>query len=84
MNLAIRGAEGNTRWGDSYHDDKFFDLRADHVVSNPPFNDSEWGADRVKPEDPRFKYGVPPIATLTSCGFSIISIISHQMEKQDL
>jgi len=42
MDLAIRGAEGNTRWGDSYHDDKFFDLRADHVVSNPPFNDSEW------------------------------------------
>ena len=67
--------------GNSYHDDKFFDLRADYVVSNPPFNDSEWGADRTKPEDPRFKYGIPSIATLTSCGSSIISIISHQMEK---
>ena len=60
MNLAIRGAEGDIRIGDSYHDDKFFDLRADYVVSNPPFNDSGWGADRVKPEDPRFKYGIPP------------------------
>lgn len=60
MNLAIRGAEGDIRIGDSYHDDKFFDLRADYVVSNPPFNDSEWGQDRIKPEDPRFKYGVPP------------------------
>jgi len=60
MNLAIRRAEGDIRIGDSYHDDKFFDLRADYVVSNPPFNDSEWGADRVKPEDPRFKYGIPP------------------------
>ncbi len=60
MNLAIRGTEGDIRIGDSYHDDKFFDLRADYVVSNPPFNDSGWGADRVKPEDPRFKYGIPP------------------------
>jgi len=60
MNLAIRNAEGDIRWGDSYHDDKFFDLRADHVVSNPPFNDSGWGRDRIKPNDPRFKYGLPP------------------------
>jgi type I restriction enzyme M protein len=60
MNLAIRNTEGDIRWGDSYHDDKFFDLRADYVVSNPPFNDSEWGRDRVKPNDPRFKYGLPP------------------------
>jgi type I restriction enzyme M protein len=60
MNLAIRNAEGDIRWGDSYHDDEFFDLRADYVVSNPPFNDSEWGRDRVKPNDPRFKYGLPP------------------------
>ena len=60
MNLAIRGAEGDIRWGDSYHDDKFFELRADYVVSNPPFNDSEWGRDRIKPNDPRFKYGLPP------------------------
>jgi len=60
MNLALRGAEGEIRMGDSYHDDKFPDLRADYVVSNPPFNDSGWGADRVKYGDPRFKYGVPP------------------------
>ncbi|PMQ01210.1 MAG: restriction endonuclease subunit M [Dictyoglomus sp. NZ13-RE01] len=60
MNLVIRGAEGDIRIGDSYHDDKFFDLRADYIVSNPPFNDSGWGRDRVKPEDPRFKYGLPP------------------------
>ena len=59
MNLAIRGAEGDLRIGDSYHDDKFPDLRADYVVSNPPFNDSAWGADRVKEDDPRFKYGIP-------------------------
>ena len=60
MNLAIRGAEGDIKVGDSYHDDKFPDLRADYVVSNPPFNDSGWGADKIKEDDPRFKYGVPP------------------------
>ena len=60
MNLALRGAEGEIRIGDSYHEDKFPDLRAEYVVSNPPFNDSGWGADRVKYDDPRFKYGVPP------------------------
>jgi len=60
MNLALRGAEGDLRLGDSYHDDKFFDLKAEYVVSNPPFNDSGWGADRVTYDDPRFKYGVPP------------------------
>jgi len=60
MNLAIRGAEGDIRCGDSYHDNKFIDLRADYVVSNPPFNDSGWGRERVKPNDPRFKYGIPP------------------------
>ena len=60
MNLVLRGAEGDIRIGDSYHDDKFPELRADYVVSNPPFNDSGWGAERVKPEDPRFKYGIPP------------------------
>lgn len=60
MNLALRGAEGDIKMGDSYHDDKFLDLRADFVVSNPPFNDSGWGADRVKYDDPRFDYGTPP------------------------
>ncbi len=59
MNLAIRGAEGDIRLGDSYHDDKFPDLRAEYVVSNPPFNDSGWGAEKVKDDDPRFKYGIP-------------------------
>jgi type I restriction enzyme M protein len=59
MNLALRGAEGDMRLGDSYHDDKFSDVRAEYVVSNPPFNDSVWGAERITYDDPRFKYGIP-------------------------
>ena len=65
MNLVIRGVEGDIRVGDSYHDDKFYDMRFDYVTSNPPFNDSEWGAERIKPDDPRlringFRVDVPP------------------------
>ena len=55
MNLAIRGAEGDIRLGDSYHDDKFMHDRFDFVVSNPPFNDSKWGADKISEDDPRIK-----------------------------
>ena len=58
--LAIRRVEGDIKWGDSYHDDKFLNLREDYIVSNPPFNDSNWGRNRVNPDDPRFKYGLPP------------------------
>lgn len=61
MNLALRGLEGNLAdsWGDSFHDDKFPDLRADFVLANPPFNDSDWGGERLR-DDPRWKHGVPP------------------------
>jgi len=60
MNLAIRGIFGQIEYGNSYHNDKFPDLRADFVIANPPFNVSEWGADRVDDKDPRIRYGLPP------------------------
>lgn len=62
MNLAIRGIEANIAWNSegSFHNDAFKDLKADFVLANPPFNDSDWGGDRVR-EDVRWKYGVPPV-----------------------
>lgn len=61
MNLAIRGIEANVAWnsGGSFHNDALKDLRADFILANPPFNDSDWGGDRVR-DDVRWKYGVPP------------------------
>lgn len=61
MNLAIRGIEGNLGpvWGDSFADDKHPDLRADFILSNPPFNISQWGGERLT-DDKRWVYGVPP------------------------
>ena len=62
MNLAIRGIEANIAWnsGGSFHNDAFKDLKADFILANPPFNDSDWGGERLR-EDLRWKYGVPPV-----------------------
>jgi type I restriction enzyme M protein len=38
MNLAIRGIEDNIAQGDSFHNDRFPDLKADYILANPPFN----------------------------------------------
>ena len=60
MNLAIRGIEGRIEHGDSFHNDRHPDLRADYVLANPPFNVSDWGGDRLR-DDKRWEYGVPPV-----------------------
>ena len=59
MNLAIRGIEGRIAHGDSFHDDRHPDLRADFILANPPFNVSDWGGERLA-EDRRWRYGAPP------------------------
>ncbi len=59
MNLAIRGIGGQIEHGDSFHNDRHPDLRADFILANPPFNVSDWGADRLA-GDQRWRYGVPP------------------------
>jgi type I restriction enzyme M protein len=61
MNLAIRGIDANlgAENADSFHKDLQKDLKADYVLANPPFNDSDWGGDRLK-DDVRWKYGAPP------------------------
>jgi len=59
MNLAIRGIEGNIKWGNSFSNDLNKDLKADYILANPPFNDSDWGGENLR-EDIRWKYGIPP------------------------
>jgi type I restriction enzyme M protein len=61
MNLAIRGIESNIAWNSegSFQNDSHKDLKADFILANPPFNDSDWGGERLR-EDVRWKYGVPP------------------------
>ncbi len=59
MNLAIRGIGGQIAHGDTFHDDRHPDLKADFILANPPFNVSDWGGERLA-EDKRWRYGVPP------------------------
>ena len=59
MNLAIRGIEGQIAHGNSFHNDRHPDLKADFILANPPFNVSDWGGERLA-EDKRWQYGVPP------------------------
>lgn len=59
MNLAIRGIDGNIKLGDTFHEDKHKDLKADYIIANPPFNISDWGGEHLS-DDVRWRYGVPP------------------------
>ena len=59
MNLAIRGIEADLgpEHADTFRRDLHPDLRADFVLANPPFNDSDWFR---KNNDVRWQFGVPP------------------------
>ena len=61
MNLAIRGIDGDIgrEHADSFRRDLHKDLKADFVLANPPFNDSDWGGDKLQ-DDVRWKFGPPP------------------------
>lgn len=61
MNLAIRGIDADLG---KFNADTFFNdchptLRADFIMANPPFNLSDWGADKLA-DDVRWQYGLPP------------------------
>jgi type I restriction enzyme M protein len=62
MNLAIRGIDSSqVKWNNegSFLNDAHKDLKADYVLANPPFNDSDWGGDLLR-KDGRWQYGTPP------------------------
>ena len=59
MNLAIRGIEGQIAHGDTFHNDRHPDLKADFILANPPFNVSDWGGELLA-DDERWQFGIPP------------------------
>ena len=62
MNLAIRGIESSqVKWNNegSFLNDAHKDLKADFVIANPPFNDSDWSGELLR-GDGRWRYGSPP------------------------
>ena len=75
MNLAIRGIEGQIAHGDSFHNDRHPDLKADFILANPPFNVKDWGGDRLA-EDQRWQYGIPPKG---NANFAWVQHIVHHL-----
>jgi type I restriction-modification system DNA methylase subunit len=63
MNLAIRGIDSSQiKWNSegSFLNDALKDVRADYILANPPFNDSDWSGDQLR-SDARWQYGVPTL-----------------------
>ena len=61
MNLAIRGIDADLGEfsADTFFDDRHPRLKADFIMANPPFNLSNWGADKLT-QDVRWAHGLPP------------------------
>jgi type I restriction enzyme M protein len=82
MNLALRGIEANlgTHHADTFRNDLHKDLRADFVLANPHFNDSDWGGENLK-EDVRWKYGVPPVG---NANFAWVQHFIHHLSPNGI
>ena len=75
MNLAIRGIDGQIAHGDTFHNDRHPDLRADFILANPPFNVSDWRGELLR-DDKRWQYGVPPAG---NANFAWVQHIVHHL-----
>lgn len=78
MNLAVRGISGNLGdvAGDTFFKDQHPDLKADFIMSNPPFNQKQWRADNELVDDPRWAgFDVP------STGNANYAWIMHMISK---
>ena len=81
MNLAIRGIDAQMiAHGDSFHNDRHPDLRADFILANPPFNVSDWGGERLR-EDKRWQYGIPPKG---NANFAWVQHIIHHLAPRGM
>jgi len=80
MNLALRGIEADfgPEAADTFRRDLHPDLRADFILANPPFNDSDWFR---KDDDVRWKYGVPPKG---NANFAWVQHFIHHLGSQGM
>ncbi len=75
MNLALRGIDGQIGHGDTFHNDRHPDLKADFILANPPFNVSDWRGELL-PDDKRWQYGAPPPG---NANFAWVQHIVHHL-----
>lgn len=80
MNLALRGIEADfgAEHADSFRRDLHPDLRADYVLANPPFNDSDWNR---RDDDVRWQFGVPPKG---NANFAWVQHFIHHLAPQGM
>ena len=80
MNLALRGVEADfgPEHADTFRRDLHPDLRADFVLANPPFNDSDWFR---KDDDVRWQFGVPPRG---NANFAWVQHFIHHLTPQGM
>lgn len=80
MNLAIRGIEADLgkSAADTFFNDLHPTMKADYILANPPFNLSDWGADKLA-EDVRWKYGLPPAG---NANFAWMQHMIHHMSAK--
>jgi type I restriction enzyme M protein len=80
MNLALRGIEADfgSEQADTFRRDLHPDLRADYVLANPPFNDSDWFR---KDDDVRWTYGAPPKG---NANFAWVQHFIHHLAPQGI
>jgi type I restriction enzyme M protein len=83
MNLAIRGIDSKfVIWNNegSFLNDAHKDLKADYLLANPPFNDSDWKGELVR-EDMRWTFGVPPAG---NANFAWVQHFIHHLAPRGL
>ncbi len=80
MNLAIRGIDGQIAQGDTFHNDRHPDLRADYILANPPFNVSDWGGEMLA-DDRRWVYGTPPKG---NANFAWVQHMAHHLSPRGI
>jgi len=81
MNLAIRGIDASqVKWNPegSFLNDAHKDLKADFVIANPPFNDSDWSGELLR-KDVRWKYGIPPTG---NANYAWIQHFTHHLNNK--
>ncbi len=81
MNLAIRNIDGSqVKWNNegSFLHDTHPDLKADFILANPPFNDSDWSGKQLQ-SDARWKYGVPPVG---NANFAWVQHFIHHLSPK--
>jgi type I restriction enzyme M protein len=77
MNLAIRRIGARIEHGDSFHNDQHPDLKADYVLANPPFNDSDWRGELLR-NDKRWVFGAPPAG---NANFAWVQHFVHHLRR---